>query len=87
MVNVGDQLRGEEDMERTAFDRSGKRDDALHYVTYLMFDRLRLPNLSCKLYSKDEEWSEPLRYVLGHGLLLQEFQNPRDSAVAVFKII
>lgn len=66
-------------------DCSASTDDALRYVSYLMFDRLHLLISNCNLYSEEVEWSELLRHVLEGIQLFQVFHNLSYSFVTVFK--
>lgn len=73
-------------MEAAALDCLTNQDDALRYVTCLLFDRLYSMILNCNLCSDGKEWSELLQHVLKRGQLPQVFQNLSDFVVAVFKV-
>lgn len=63
-MDVGGLLKGEEDVDTTAFDWSLNTDDELGYISYFMFDHLHCLVLNRKLCLEGEGWSEPSWYVL-----------------------
>lgn len=59
-LNVGGTLIGMECVDSAASDRSSNWNSAPRYALYLIFNRLKLTNLKCNLYSVRKEWSELL---------------------------
>lgn len=72
-------------MGTAAFERLANKDNVIHYVTYIVFVRLCLLDLTSNLYPDGEKFSEPWQYVPEICQLLRVFQNLPDSMVALFE--
>lgn len=63
-MNVGCPLKGKEIVESAAVVRSLNTDDALQYVTRIMFDHLCSLVSSCNFYLEGKEVFEALKYAI-----------------------
>lgn len=84
-VHVVIRPKGEKGVDTAAFDHSANTDDALYYMTYLIFDRLHSPVLNCDLYWKGKERYVLLQCVPKRGKLPHIFQNLPSPVAGVFK--
>lgn len=74
LPDVDSPLKSEEGMDTSAFDRSGKMEDAVNCVAYIMSDCLDMITANCNVYLEGSDSSQLLQHVPKRVILQQLLQ-------------
>lgn len=85
-MDAGRSLKREKDVDTATFHLLANTDDALRYITYVMFDRLHVLILNYKFYLEGKEWAARLKDILKRGQVSQFFRNMLNLVPAVFNV-